>query len=304
MKSKNLLLTILILLLCQSVILSQDDEDSGRDKDRHWHNWKKELNIFRDSFHGHPTISFDYGLSEINLDGFPGKFTKPNLLELKLGYTRQKETWDDNDILDYSFKYLILSNISTELSEKANNGLDFDTKMWRFGFGKASGYGYKIGNTAFILYNASSLMWSRVELIPGPPIYTASGFAPIDRSKVDDYDRTFRFGTSAEGGIRIEVSKNVTIEGSYERSVIFRRHLFVKWAGGAVIEKIGQALLDGFIDEVFDSSPKIAPIVNFVLKNALSYGIYELRQTKMNWPYNTESPLSYDQFKFGLTFVF
>ena len=304
MKSKNLLFTIIILLLSQSVILSQDDEDTGRNKDRHWHNWKRELNILRDSFGGHPTISFNYGLSEISLDGFPGKFTKPNLLELKLGYTKQNEMWDNDDILNYSFKYLVLSNISTELSEKANNGLDFDTKMWRFGFGKATGYGYKMGNAAFILYHATTLMWSRVELIPGPPIYTASGFAPIDRGTIDEFNKTFRFGTSAEGGIRIEATRNVTFEGSYERSIIFKRHLFAKWAGSAILEGIGQSLLDHFVDEIFESSPKIAPVVNFVLKNALSYGIYELRQTKMNWPFSSEAPLSYGQFKFGLTFVF
>jgi hypothetical protein len=32
--------------------------------------------------------------------------------------------------------------------------------------------------------------------------------------------------------------------------------------------------------------------------------MYQLRQEKMNWPFNTAPPLAYDQFKFGVTFVF
>jgi hypothetical protein len=63
-------------------------------------------------------------------------------------------------------------------------------------------------------------------------------------------------------------------------------------------------LLDTFINEVFKSSPAAGPIVNFVLKNALAYGIYELRQEKMNWPFSSEAPLAFDQFKVGVTFIF
>ena len=93
-------------------------------------------------------------------------------------------------------------------------------------------------------------------------------------------------------------------DAGYERSIVFQRHLFWKWAGSAIIEAAAQGLLDGFISEVFESTPAAGPIVNFLLKNALAYGIYELRQDKMNWPFSSEAPIAYDQFKFGVTFVF
>ncbi|HSP87628.1 MAG TPA: hypothetical protein VLN45_05810, partial [Ignavibacteriaceae bacterium] len=66
----------------------------------------------------------------------------------------------------------------------------------------------------------------------------------------------------------------------------------------------GHWALDSFVDEIMDSSPYAAPIVGFVLKCALSYGVYELRQDKMNWPFKSAAPLAYDQFKFGMTFTF
>jgi hypothetical protein len=53
-----------------------------------------------------------------------------------------------------------------------------------------------------------------------------------------------------------------------------------------------------------DRSPYAGPIVHFVLKNALSYGFYELRKKHMNWPVQTVAPLMYENYKVGLTFAF
>jgi hypothetical protein len=94
------------------------------------------------------------------------------------------------------------------------------------------------------------------------------------------------------------------LDAGYERSIVFQRHLFWKWAGSGLIEAAAQGLLDGFIYKIFKSSPAAGPIVNFLLKNALAYGIYELRQEKMNWPFNSEAPIAFDQFKFGVSVVF
>ena len=96
----------------------------------------------------------------------------------------------------------------------------------------------------------------------------------------------------------------VELNASYERSIVFRRHLFWKWLGSALIETAGQVAVDKFVDEIMDSTPCAGPIVSFVLKNALAYGAYELRMQKMNWPFKSEPPLSYDQFKVGINFVF
>jgi hypothetical protein len=53
-----------------------------------------------------------------------------------------------------------------------------------------------------------------------------------------------------------------------------------------------------------DVSPAAAPIVNFVLKNGLSYGMYQLRKEKMNYPFESEAPILNDTFKIGVTFIF
>ena len=94
------------------------------------------------------------------------------------------------------------------------------------------------------------------------------------------------------------------MEAGFERSIVFERHLFWKWAGSSIIELIAHGLLDAFINKILDSSPAAGPIVSFLLKSALGWGIYELKQDKMNWPFTSEPPIAFDNIKFGVTFVF
>jgi len=124
-----------------------------------------------------------------------------------------------------------------------------------------------------------------------------------DKNTTDLFNKTFRFGSSTEGGIKFQLLKDISIDAGYQRSLIFPRHVFWAWVGSEVVEVAGHWALDRFINEVMRSSPYAGPVVNFVLKNALSYGIYQLRHNEMNWPFNTAAPLSYDQFKFGITFI-
>ena len=243
-----------------------------------------------------PSVSLTYGFSSINIKDFSGSFASPNIPEIKLGYTTEKPSWNREDIIKYKYNYLFLSNVTTEISgtPKAN---EIESNLWRFGFGWANGYGYDLGSAAIIPYNSYSVAWSRLD-VKNFPVNIE------DANKLSLFHDAFRFGTGSEAGLRIKPVRYITIEAGYERSVIFERHLFWKWAGSALIEGIGNFALDSFIEKIMDSSPYAAPVVGFVLKSALSYGIYELRQDKMNWPFKSAAPLAYDQFKFGLTFTF
>jgi hypothetical protein len=283
------------------------DEDSAEVSDNDWDNWdnwdnewdwddfKFEFDMF-DSYKS-PSISLTYGLSNMKIHNFSESFADSRIPEIKLGYTSEKPSWNDENIVNYKYSYLFLSNITTDISgtPEAN---DIESSLWRFGFGWANGYGYSLGAGAAILpYNSYSFSWSRLDVKNFPA-------NPEDVNKLLLYDGSFRFGTGSEVGLRIRVIPLVTFEAGYERSVIFERHLFWKWAGSALIEASGHWALDAFVEKIMDSSPYAGPVVGFILKSALSYGIYELRQEKMNWPFSSAAPLSYDQVKFGMTFNF
>jgi opacity protein-like surface antigen len=300
-----LLFAVSVVFISGSTIFSQEKEkeeksDSAETEENEW--WDKddwddfdfEFDLF-DSYKS-PSISLTYGFSSMNLQNFSGAFANPNVPEVKLGYTSEKPSWQEEGILRYKYNYLYLSNVTTDISGTPGAN-EIESNLWRFGFGWANGYGYDLGSSAIIPYNSYSLGWSQLDVKNFPE-------SEQDWNKIALYNDAIRFGSGSEAGLRIKVIPQVTLEAGYERSVIFERHLFWKWAASALIEGAGQWALDSFVDKIMDSSPYAAPIVGFVLKGALSYGVYELRQDKMNWPFSSAAPLSYDQVKFGVTFNF
>jgi hypothetical protein len=301
MKIKYLLVLLLIVFLSVPALPQEDEEkadttDSGWEWGD-WEDWHHDMDVINVDFEGSPTIALRYGISEMSLDKFTGQFADPNLIEVRLGYTHEKDyKWEEN-IIKYDFKFLFLSNISTDINNVSVSDGELKSNLWRFGGGKASGYGYKIGKGAVIPYYSYDLSWSKLDL-------KGQVVPEEDKALLDNFDGSFRFGTNTEAGVKIKLIPMVSLDASYERAIIFPRHLFWKWAGSVAIESIGQFLVDGFVSEIMHSSPYAGPVMSFILKNALSYGIYELRQDKMNWPFSSAAPLAYDQFKFGFTVNF
>lgn len=293
---KLLLLSALLLFLSVPILAQEENDEKDKEKEKKWRWEFDDLDFSLKK--SKPTISLQYGLSQSQRDDLNASIVDPALFEVKLGYIKDRKAWGKDNIIKHNFRYLFLSNISNNISGNDGSIDNIGTETWRFGFGRSSGYGYKLSESAAIIpYYTYTLNWSRID-------FQNDVTDGNDQRIIDYYDESFRFGTSSEGGLRIQFIDNIAIEAGYERAIVFQRHLFWKWAGSAVIEGAAQGLLDTFINEVFESSPAAGPIVNFVLKNALAYGIYELRWDKMNWPFSSEAPLTFDQFKVGLTFIF
>jgi opacity protein-like surface antigen len=300
MKRNKLLIALFVLIISTIILAQNDSTKTAKDKDWEWHwddweDWTVDFGFNKT----HPAISLQYGLADMSRPDIQSPFVDPNLFELKLGYVKEKDAWGTDYIINHSYKLIYLSNESNKLAGKEAVDNEIKSDMWRFGCGGLSGYGYKLGESAAIIpFYSYTLNWSHIN-------FNYSNALPdSDKQILNLYNDSFRFGTSSEGGVRVKVIDNLMIDAGYERSIVFQRHLFWKWAGSALIEVAAQGLLDSFIGEIFESSPSAGPIVNFLLKNALAYGIYELRQDQMNWPFPSEAPIAYDQFKFGVTVMF
>lgn len=280
---------------------SPDTIDTGDDwedwedwEEENNHDWDMDFDLFE--FAGAPTLSANYGLYKLTHKDLNGNFAEPRAFQLKLGHSDSKQVWQSENILTSKFKYIAISNITTDLANIAADDPDYETNSWKIAVGKTEGYGYKLGPTALFLISGNTIDWTKLKMSAAP----ADSF---DNELTDLYNNTFRFGTSFEAGIRYQIVPQISIEADYERSVVFPRHLFWKWVGSAAIENIGQFLIDRFVDNILDSSPYFAPAISFLLKNGLNFGIYELRKDKMNWPFKSVPPLMYEQYKFGLTFT-
>ncbi len=286
------LLIIILLALISSGASAQD-----KDKDK----WK--FKVFEDDYFykSRPTVDITYGMSKISLKNSNLDFRDAGLMEMKLGYTYLQKSRYSKNISKFENNFLLVSYISSKLNTKNNAAED---KTWRFGLGSSNGYGYMLGKkSSLVLYNASSIVWTRYD----------DGFSsPLTQEEANSYrygtlsvfNQSMRFGTNTEAGIIIPIAGFVNLQAQFDRTLVFPRHLVWKHLGSVMIEAIGQGAIDGFIHAIMKSSPMAGPIMNFLLKNALSYGIYELRREKMNWPFESTEPLLFDSFKAGFTFTF
>ena len=195
--------------------VKQDSTDTyGKDNhtDFNWNDFKSKFELFDSQFIHSPSISLTYGFSSIKIHNFSGSFAEPNVPEIKLGYTSEKPLWSNDGILTHKYNYLFLSNITTDISgtPTANK---IESNLWRFGFGWAKGYGYKIGSlSAIIPYNSFSLEWSRLEVKNFPANQD-------DANKLSLFNDAFRFGTGSEAGLRIRIIPLVNIEVGYDSHI-------------------------------------------------------------------------------------
>jgi hypothetical protein len=247
-----------------------------------------------------PRIDLIYGFTSPNYhkDYYSGEFSATNIAELRLGFESFEQYKNSENVFKFNHETFFIGKIQEISTTSDDNNGKVRTEAWRFGFGRNNGYGYNIGSSMKVALGASNgLSWTKFDFLDNPE-------SPADQKRLDYIGDSFRFGTQTEANITVKFSDNIGISGSYERAVVFPRHLFWYWAGSEIVRGIGSGLLGTFVKEVGKASPEALPIVNFVLQNALNYGFYELRQKNMNWPIETAAPFAFDSFNIGLSVSF
>lgn len=288
---------IFFSLLIFSGLTSAQNFVNGWDRD-----WE-DYDMFNWSSDSNPFIEVNYGIVNLKHRDFSTDFQKLGVGEVKLGFS-SRDVYFENYITEFDEKFFFVSNISRDFSNE-DLVTDVEMKAWRFGMGTREGYGYRFGRTFAILpYHQSAFAWTRLNYVQ-PNINT---FIPVlsdnDNNILDRYENNFRFGTIAEGGLMLEFGSLVSVNAAYEASVIFPRFMTWKYFGSLAIEGAGIAFIDYFVDEVMDSSPAAGPIVNFVLRNAFSLAMHSLKKEQMNWPFSTETPMTFETVKVGMSFRF
>jgi hypothetical protein len=307
----NRILTAVFLILLITVTLKAQETDSHEpesnepENDSAWvtkvfGEWKDTFDSDRAIEKKIPTIELYGGIATPSLheDVFSGNFGAVDNIGAKLGFIDILRNKHSDDILDYSFNYFSFNHILVGLAAEEPSSPDIEVNAWQFGLGKSDGYGYILGDyTHILLYTDGGIIWTKLD-------FKDTAQLAEEQGALDRFGDAFRFGTRSEGGIGIRFSKNIGLKAGYERAIVFPRHLFWYWIYSEAVHGIAQGGLSIMTNAIEKSSPELVPVVNFVLRNALSYGIYELRKKNMNWPADTPPPFMFDSFKVGLSFTF
>jgi hypothetical protein len=289
----NKIFIILVVLGFFTEIFAQDEEDTTNSDGSQveevidWA-WKGTY---------YPYIEVTTGLAELNHEKFMGILPEEGLVEVKLGYSQiqhyEKVVWE----LDQRF---VLGSYMDEdmASITSPESGDFKAKITRFGFGNRLGYGYHLGPIELLPFFQSGLVWTKIKSD------TLNDLSQHDKDILARYENVFRFGMLTEGGIQFQLLESIGLVTSYELSVVYPRHIFMEWLGSYIIIQAGEGMVSVFADDIIKSSPLFGPVFYFLLKNGLAYAFYQGIKEKMNWPFDSETPMTMENIKVGISVTF
>ncbi len=243
-----------------------------------------------------PFLEANVGIVRPMHQKFSLDFSDMGMAEAKIGYSEVEKYKSFVKSLDD--RYLFGGYASQDLGDWDAQPDSVTTKYTRFGFGNRLGYGYKIGPFDLLIYNQNAFVWTNLEF--GRP----SDLSQDDIDILNRYEGSYRFGQLAEGGLKFRAFKSLSVIGGYELAVVFPRHVFWEWAGSAMLQYSLSGAITTFAEEIVNSSPLLGPLFYFVLKNGLSYAFYVAMKDDMNWPFNSETPLTMETLKLGAAITF
>lgn len=218
----------------------------------------------------------------------------------------ERKNKDNKNIQELSYNGFMIHNFNYE-TQMFNSNPTFENQIgfWNFGIAHGDGLGYKLGKSGdIILGRETGFGWVRVQY-PNEINLDTAGLPLTDFDFMQArFGDNVRFNQHFETFIKIRPVEYVSLDLGYQRNLIFPRFQFWYWTASGLIEGVASAVTDSFVKKIAKSSPYAGPVVNFILKNAISYAFMELRKNNMNWPVSGEEPLIINSFNCGLTFHF
>lgn len=294
----NIFLIICTFFSFNQNIFSQSDDDSVRSENY----WKVYNQFLSENYmiNEKPFIELDMGFSNpfYHENVFKEKFAKIGMLDLKLGFEHLKTLSGHGLVQKSKSNYFFLQNYNNNLPFSEQKYDELNLEAWRAGLSFRKAYIYDLGSgTKLQLYNTDGFGWTLLR-------FPVNAKTTLDQASIDLFGKDLRFGNQTEGGLKFSITDNIGINAGFERALVYPRFMFWYWAGGEIVYYSGEECINMFVKSIEKSSPEFAPIVYFLLQNAWSYGYYELRKDRMNWPFETVPPFMFETFKLGLSFRF
>ena len=249
-----------------------------------------------------PYLDVYYGKAKLSRQGMTGEISNTDIYGIAIGVKKEKEHKESDEVIIQD-----KNGISLTLGEAKNlqqgdslfqgvsltktNALDF----WSLGFINGTGYGYQWGSSTLMLTVEDNTSWTSIN----PRTYSLMQ-GPADWQNIMDFDGTMRLSSSMTSSLEFRVSNTLSLTGGYTWNQVMPRHLFWYWMGSEITEGLAGNAVDRLIENFTEMSPKSQPVMHFVLKSAVLYGMKEMRRKYMNWPFETVSPMNITYWNIGV----
>ncbi len=276
--------TMLLLLLSIPGIGQAMDDEKFWPIDKFWSGSRK------------PMVDFSYGVSSMRQKLFQGDLDQVGAVEIRLGFFKADPALAN--VARLTDRDIFFNYSAGDLFGRTPDPAKVKSEISRFGFGGREGYAYDFVTTSLYPYTRTALQW--VKLSTGRP----AGISANDAAILDRYEGTFRFSTSAEAGLAFGIGEIVSVRSGYEVMAIYPRHVFWPWVGSYGIAAIGMGAISHFGKDIVEASPTLGPVLYTLLRGGVAYGYYMLVRDNQYWPFRSETPLTSDGFRFGVTLTF
>jgi hypothetical protein len=227
---------------------------------------------------------------------FESEFAPIGGYEVKIGYS-DISTYK-NYVLGIDERYLFGSYYKDEFNIVDDEVTGVKTEATRFGFGNRLGFGYDIGPINLLPYSNIQYVWTEFNPVD------STGIPEEDAQILNRYADAFRFGHSGEAGINVQLFNSLSVGAGYEFAVIYPRHIFWPWLGSHIIQSSALGMISVFSEDIVNSSSLLGPLMYFVLRNGVAYAMYQGYKDKMNWPFESETPVTVETFKLNASITF
>ncbi len=243
-----------------------------------------------------PMLDLSYGVSSLRHRSFEGELDKVGEMEVRLGYSKAYPKVEN--VVDLSRKYFFFNYSSSKLFGRSPDPAKVTAEISRFGIGWSGGFAYDLKSSYLYPYTQTAFLWTKMNT--GRP----NGLSGNDLAILDRYEGSFRFGASAESGIAFGLEEIFSIRAGYEVTTIYPRHVFWPWVGSYGLALVGMGAISHFAEDIVEASPMLGPIIYMLLRGGLTYGYYLLVRDDQYWPFSSETPMTTDGFRFGVTLTF
>ncbi|MCX6154985.1 MAG: hypothetical protein NT007_12595 [Candidatus Kapabacteria bacterium] len=244
-----------------------------------------------------PTVGLTYGLAPISSQSLKNPLASCFNTEIIYGFNQIDSNYDYPLVYKSNTQYTFLSNISSHFGPGTIQNRGLTTDSWRFGFGHTSGWGWDSHRSDLLLWHSGAFVFTHIDFEQYPNDQN-------DLNIYNHFDLVFKFGTSTSTGLNAKIYEILYADLSYEHSIVFPRFMPFKWMGSYFTELLLEKTIDVFDEKLLDRYEEFYPLVYFLMKNAVSFSLYELRRHQMNWPFSDASPMNYDMIKFGIALKF
>ena len=249
-----------------------------------------------------PFLDVYYGNAQLSRQGMSGEISNTDIYGIAIGVKKEKEHKESDEVIIQDKNGISLTLGSAQALQQSDslyqgvpltntNALDF----WSLGFINGMGYGYQWGSSTLMLTVEDNTSWTSIN----PRTYSLMQ-GPADWQNIIDFDGTMRLSSSMTSSLEFRVSNTVSLTGGYTWNQVMPRHLFWYWMGSEIIEGLAGNAVDRLIENFTEMSPKSQPVMHFVLKSAVLYGMKEMRRKYMNWPFETASPMNITYWNIGV----